>query len=112
MTNEQTIKQLEQKVFDLERQVRLLRFTLIKYVGMAPILESPDKDVVLSYPLKDIAMSNRVRTVLAKADIHTVGDLHEHSKRQISIIRGLGPKGIEEVDQLFKHFGIHYAEEF
>lgn len=107
-----SIEELTAKVREQEREIFLLRGMLIKYVGMVPMLESPDKDHILQTPIRDFSFSPRVITVLEKAYIYTVGDLHEHSRRQISIIRGLGPKGLDEVDQFFKYHGLHYAEEF
>jgi N utilization substance protein A len=77
---------------------KLTRFkiTLKGPKGTKSITASKDD---LEHEIDKLELSSRSRNSLVEAGITTIKDLKSKSEDELSEIRGLGPKGLEEIDQ-------------
>lgn len=75
--------------------------------------ESKEADVdpdLLKTRIETLDLSSRTMGALESANIRTVGGLVRKKKDDILALDGIGPKGLDEVEQLLKNMGISLSE--
>ncbi|MEK7638868.1 MAG: DNA-directed RNA polymerase subunit alpha [Patescibacteria group bacterium] len=71
--------------------------------------DAPDQEV-LKTRIETLDLTSRTLQALEDASIRTVGGLVRKKKDDILALDGIGPKGLEEVEELLKKFGLSLAE--
>ena len=78
-----------------------------------PGVEEAEEDVdtdVLKTRIETLDLSVRTRNALEEANIRTVGGLVRKTKEDILLLEGIGPKGVEEVEEVLSGIGIALRE--
>lgn len=65
---------------------------------------------ILKTRIEALDLSARTLTALEEASIRTIGGLVKKSKDDILSLDGIGPKGLEEIDDLLKKMGLSLSE--
>lgn len=68
--------------------------------------EEEKKDKVLEMAIEELELSVRASNGLKRANINTVGDLIEKTREEISKIRNLGQKSLEEIERKLKELNL------
>jgi DNA-directed RNA polymerase subunit alpha len=72
--------------------------------------EEEKKDKVLEMSIEELELSVRASNGLKRASIHTVGDLIEKTREEMSKIRNLGQKSLEEIDKKLKELDLNFKK--
>ena len=91
-------QQVEEKMKIKEQELREYyaeSFGKAKSISEIPYLSSPYN--FLSRPVEDLDLSIRAYNCLKRANIHTVGALMDITETQLSRVRNLGLKSVEEI---------------
>ncbi|MEX0918165.1 MAG: DNA-directed RNA polymerase subunit alpha [Candidatus Paceibacterota bacterium] len=75
--------------------------------------ETDEKDVdpdVLKTRIETLDLSSRTLSALEGANIRTVGGLVRKKKDDILALDGIGPKGVEEIEDILKTMGATFSE--
>lgn len=72
--------------------------------------KEPKKHIVdmTKEPLEKLQLSNRLRNCLKAADLYTLGDVTNCSRRQLLKFRNFGIKARDELDNIMKEYGLTY----
>lgn len=81
----------------------------------APVAEAeqPSSEVdsdILKTRIETLDLSSRVQAALEEANIRTVGGLVRKKKDDILALDGMGPKGVEEIEEVLEKLGISLKE--
>lgn len=68
--------------------------------------EEEKKDKVLEMSIEELELSVRASNGLKRANINTVGDLIEKTREEMSKIRNLGQKSLEEIERKLSELGL------
>lgn len=71
--------------------------------------KSSDNDV-LKTRIETLDLSARTQNALEEANIRTVGGLVRKRKDDILALDGIGPKGLDEILAILKHYGLSFKE--
>lgn len=71
--------------------------------------KSSDNDV-LKTRIETLELSARTQNALEEANIRTVGGLVRKRKDDILALDGIGPKGLDEILAILKHYGLSFKE--
>ena len=71
--------------------------------------KSSDNDV-LKTCIETLDLSARTQNALEEANIRTVGGLVRKRKDDILALDGIGPKGLDEILAILKHYGLSFKE--
>jgi len=72
--------------------------------------EEEKKDKVLEMSIEELELSVRASNGLKRANINTVGDLIEKTREEMSKIRNLGQKSLEEIERKLKELGLSFKK--
>jgi DNA-directed RNA polymerase subunit alpha len=72
--------------------------------------EEEKKDKVLEMSIEELELSVRASTGLKRAAINTVGDLIEKTREEMSKIRNLGQKSLEEIEKKLKELDLNFKK--
>ena len=75
--------------------------------------EAEEKEVdpdVLKTRIENLDLSARTLSALDEANIRTIGGLVRKKKDDILALDGIGPKGVEEIDEVLAEMGVKLAE--
>jgi len=72
--------------------------------------EEEKKDKVLEISIEELELSVRASNGLKRANINTVGDLIQKTREEMSKIRNLGQKSLEEIEGKLKELGLGFKE--
>lgn len=72
--------------------------------------EEEKKDKVLEMLIEELELSVRASNGLKRANINTVGDLIEKTREEMSKIRNLGQKSLEEIERKLKELGLSFKK--
>lgn len=78
-------------------------------VAVAPEAEAVDTDV-LKTRIETLDLSTRTQNALENANIRTVGGLVRKKKDDILELEGIGPKGVEEIENILKGMNVGFKE--
>lgn len=70
--------------------------------------EEEKKDKILEMSIEELELSVRASNGLKRANINTVGDLIEKTREEMSKIRNLGQKSLEEIERKLKELGLGF----
>jgi DNA-directed RNA polymerase subunit alpha len=70
--------------------------------------EEEKKDKVLEMSIEELELSVRASNGLKRANINTVGDLIEKTREEMSKIRNLGQKSLEEIERKLKELELGF----
>lgn len=72
--------------------------------------EEEKKDKVLEMSIEELELSVRASNGLKRANINTVGDLIEKTRDEMSKIRNLGQKSLEEIERKLKELDVSFKK--
>jgi len=72
--------------------------------------EEEKKDKVLEMSIEELELSVRASNGLKRANINTVGDLIEKTREEMSKIRNLGQKSLEEIERRLNEMGFTFKK--
>lgn len=72
--------------------------------------EEEKKDKVLEMSIEELELSVRASNGLKRAAINTVGDLIEKTREEMSKIRNLGQKSLEEIEKKLKELDLNFKK--
>lgn len=72
--------------------------------------EEEKKDKVLEMSIEELELSVRASNGLKRASINTVGDLIEKTREEMSKIRNLGQKSLEEIEKKLKELDLTFKK--
>lgn len=72
--------------------------------------EEEKKDKVLEMSIEELELSVRASNGLKRANINTVGDLVQKTKEEMSKIRNLGQKSLEEIERKLKELELSFKQ--
>ncbi|NLO20481.1 MAG: DNA-directed RNA polymerase subunit alpha [Syntrophomonadaceae bacterium] len=72
--------------------------------------EEEKKDKVLEMSIEELELSVRASNGLKRANINTVGDLIEKTREEMSKIRNLGQKSLEEIERKLKELELGFKK--
>ncbi|MFY9120043.1 MAG: DNA-directed RNA polymerase subunit alpha [Syntrophomonadaceae bacterium] len=72
------------------------------------LVEEEKKDKVLEMSIEELELSVRASNGLKRANINTVGDLIEKTREEMSKIRNLGQKSLEEIERKLKELELGF----
>jgi len=72
--------------------------------------EEEKKDKVLEMSIEELELSVRASNGLKRASINTVGDLIEKTREEMSKIRNLGQKSLEEIEKKLKELELTFKK--
>lgn len=72
--------------------------------------EEEKKDKVLEMSIEELELSVRASNGLKRANINTVGDLIEKNREEMSKIRNLGQKSLEEIERKLKELDLSFKK--
>ena len=72
--------------------------------------EEEKKDKVLEISIEELELSVRASNGLKRANINTVGDLIEKTREEMSKIRNLGKKSLEEIERKLKELDLTFKK--
>ncbi len=72
--------------------------------------EEEKKDKVLEMLIEELELSVRASNGLKRANINTVGDLIEKTREEMSKIRNLGQKSLEEIERKLKELDLSFKK--
>lgn len=72
--------------------------------------EEEKKDRVLEMSIEELELSVRASNGLKRANINTVGDLIEKTREEMSKIRNLGQKSLEEIERKLKELNLSFKK--
>ncbi|MGI6413642.1 MAG: DNA-directed RNA polymerase subunit alpha [Syntrophomonadaceae bacterium] len=72
--------------------------------------EEEKKDKVLEMSIEELELSVRASNGLKRANINTVGDLIEKTREEMSKIRNLGQKSLEEIERKLNELGLTFKK--
>ncbi len=72
--------------------------------------EEEKKDKVLEMSIEELELSVRASNGLKRANINTVGDLIEKTREEMSKIRNLGQKSLEEIERKLKELDLAFKK--
>ncbi|MGI5920934.1 MAG: DNA-directed RNA polymerase subunit alpha [Syntrophomonadaceae bacterium] len=72
--------------------------------------EEEKKDKVLEMSIEELELSVRASNGLKRANINTVGDLIEKTREEMSKIRNLGQKSLEEIEKKLKELDLSFKK--
>lgn len=72
--------------------------------------EEEKKDKVLEMSIEELELSVRASNGLKRANINTVGDLIEKTREEMSKIRNLGQKSLEEIERKLKELDLGFKK--
>lgn len=72
--------------------------------------EEEKKDKVLEMSIEELELSVRASNGLKRANINTVGDLIEKTREEMSKIRNLGQKSLEEIERKLKELELTFKK--
>jgi DNA-directed RNA polymerase subunit alpha len=72
--------------------------------------EEEKKDKVLEMSIEELELSVRASNGLKRAAINTVGDLIEKTREEMSKIRNLGQKSLEEIEKKLKELDLSFKK--
>jgi len=72
--------------------------------------EEEKKDKVLEMSIEELELSVRASNGLKRANINTVGDLIEKTREEMSKIRNLGQKSLEEIERKLKELNLSFKK--
>jgi len=72
--------------------------------------EEEKKDKVLDTSIEELELSVRASNGLKRANINTVGDLIEKTREEMSKIRNLGQKSLEEIERKLKELELGFKK--
>jgi len=72
--------------------------------------EEEKKDKVLEMSIEELELSVRASNGLKRASINTVGDLIEKTREEMSKIRNLGQKSLEEIEKKLKELDLSFKK--
>lgn len=72
--------------------------------------EEEKKDRVLEMSIEELELSVRASNGLKRASINSVGDLIEKTKEEMSKIRNLGQKSLEEIERKLTELGLGFKK--
>lgn len=72
--------------------------------------EEEKKDKVLEMSIEELELSVRASNGLKRANINTVGDLIEKTREEMSKIRNLGQKSLEEIEKKLKELDLNFKK--
>lgn len=72
--------------------------------------EEEKKDKILEMSIEELELSVRASNGLKRANINTVGDLISKTREEMSKIRNLGQKSLEEIERKLKELGLGFKQ--
>jgi DNA-directed RNA polymerase subunit alpha len=72
--------------------------------------EEEKKDKVLEMSIEELELSVRASNGLKRANINTVGDLIEKNREEMSKIRNLGQKSLEEIERKLQELNLSFKK--
>jgi DNA-directed RNA polymerase subunit alpha len=72
--------------------------------------EEEKKDKVLDMSIEELELSVRASNGLKRANINSVGDLIEKTREEMSKIRNLGQKSLEEIEHKLKELDLSFKK--
>ena len=72
--------------------------------------EEEKKDKVLEMSIEELELSVRASNGLKRANINSVGDLIEKTREEMSKIRNLGQKSLEEIEKKLKELNLSFKK--
>ena len=72
--------------------------------------EEEKKDKILEMSIEELELSVRASNGLKRASINTVGDLIEKTREEMSKIRNLGQKSLEEIEKKLKELDLNFKK--
>ncbi|MBO8158068.1 DNA-directed RNA polymerase subunit alpha [Thermosyntropha sp.] len=72
--------------------------------------EEEKKDKILEMSIEELELSVRASNGLKRANINTVGDLVQKTREEMSKIRNLGQKSLEEIEKKLKELGLGFKQ--
>lgn len=72
--------------------------------------EEEKKDKVLDMSIEELELSVRASNGLKRANINSVGDLIEKTREEMSKIRNLGQKSLEEIERKLKELDLNFKK--
>ncbi|NLN88285.1 MAG: DNA-directed RNA polymerase subunit alpha [Syntrophomonadaceae bacterium] len=72
--------------------------------------EEEKKDKILEMSIEELELSVRASNGLKRASINTVGDLIEKTREEMSKIRNLGQKSLEEIEKKLKELDLTFKK--
>ena len=79
-------------------------------VEMLAPKEEDQKDKILDMSIEELELSVRASNGLKRANINTVGDLVQRSREEMSKIRNLGQKSLDEIERKLKELGLSFKK--
>ena len=70
--------------------------------------EEEKKDKVLEITIEELELSVRASNGLKRANINTLGDLIQKTREEMSKIRNLGQKSLEEIENKLKEYDLTF----
>ena len=95
------------KELEDERAEIIKRYTDTRKTDTAEDIEK----AILNTPVEDLGFSTRTKNCLLRCNINTLYDITETTRRNISRVRNMGDKGVKEVDDKLKEYGLHFKAE-
>ena len=72
--------------------------------------EEEKKDKIPDMPIEELELSVRASNGLKRANINTVGDLVERTREEMSKIRNLGQKSLDEIESKLRELGLSFKQ--
>ncbi|WP_054697863.1 DNA-directed RNA polymerase subunit alpha [Syntrophomonas palmitatica] len=72
--------------------------------------EEEKRDKILEMSIEELELSVRASNGLKRANINTVGDLIEKTREEMSKIRNLGQKSLEEIERKLKELNLSFKK--
>lgn len=94
---------------DVQEQVDFKTNRLCLRLGGNAIVKSTKVEDILHKPISKFDIHLRVLKGLQKANIHTLHDVIQHSRKDFLLIPKFGRKSLTELDNLLERYGLWYS---
>ncbi|WP_296955824.1 DNA-directed RNA polymerase subunit alpha [uncultured Dialister sp.] len=78
-----------------------------------PAQEKVDEDAIRDLPIDDLELSVRAFNCLKRAEINTIGELTDKTEDELTRVRNLGKKSVDEIKEKlanFRDYGLHLKD--
>lgn len=103
---------LQDDIKKLTEELVIKKNFLINLINNPKLITISTEEIVSQKPLEDLDLSVRSYNCLRRANIHTIGDLLEKSERDLTKVRNLGNRSLQEVKQKLYYIGLQLKNSF
>ena len=79
----------------------------------APAQDKANEDAVRALPIDELELSVRAFNCLKRAEINTIGELTDKTEDELTRVRNLGKKSVDEIKEKlanFRDYGLHLKD--